>query len=108
MGCNCEEMSSWDSEDLKFLIEIESTGFDMSTDEYEVCLKKGPKVVTVPKSAIVETSDGYMLCIDRELKKELGTGSIYLLVYANVPDTDFEKGYRKEVFKGLLSIVNNE
>ena len=28
-------MSSWDPEDLKLVIEIESTGFDMSTDEYE-------------------------------------------------------------------------
>lgn len=101
-------MSSWETEDLKFVIEIEAPGFDMSTDEYEVYLKKGSNSVSVPKSAIVQSDDKYVLCIENDMMRELGTGNIYLLIYANVPDSDFGKGYRKEVYKGLLTIVNKE
>ena len=108
MTKNYEDMSSWETEDLKFVIEIEAPGFDMSTDEYEVYLKKGSSSVLVPKSSIVRSDDKYMLCIEKEIKEELGPGNIYLLVYANVPDADFGKGYRKEVYKGLLTIVNKE
>lgn len=99
-------MNSWESEDLKFIIEITSPGFDMSSDEYEVYLKNGTKSQKVPESSIRHTDQGYVLCIDDELKKMFGTGTIYLVVYAKVIDVDFDKGYRREIYKGKLSVVN--
>lgn len=89
--------------DLKFLITINSEGFDIDRDDYTVVLKRGSKdEVVIDKSAIVVDGSNHYLCVTKEQLAGLGTGDIYMVVYAEVPDSDFEDSMRSEVDKQLL------
>ena len=86
----------------KYRIEIESPGFDMVNDNFELILKRGTVSRTFAKTDLVDKVtlvDGaeqheYYLCFDTE---DFGAGDIIVIVKAYVPDTDFEGGIRLEV-----------
>lgn len=89
--------------DLKFLITIKSEGFDIDRDDYTIVLKRGSKDdVTIDKSKIVVDGGNHYLCVTKEQLASLGTGDIFMVVYAEVPDSDFEDSMRSEVDKQLL------
>ena len=97
--------------DAKYLIEIESPGFDPARDEFEVILKKGSIQKTYNKSDLVEEiveeggqeKHNYYLCLE---SSDFGKGTIVAVVRAHVPDSDFEKGTRDEVTRFELTNVN--
>lgn len=99
-------MSEWQGADLKFLVEITAEGFDITRDDYTIVLKRGAKEVVVDRSAIVESEGEYFLCLEKETLAELGTGDIYVVTYAEVPDSDFSDSFRTEVDKQLLCTIN--
>lgn len=99
-------MSVWQGGDLKFLVEITAEGFDITRDDYRIVLKRGNKEIEVAKSAIVENEGEYFLCLEKEVIAELGTGDIYVVTYAEVPDSDFSDAFRTEVDKQLLCTIN--
>lgn len=81
--------------DLKFLISITAQGFSMDNDNYSIVLRCGNKEVEVSKDDIVTDNSGnHYLCID---SKPFGKGTLQMIVYADVPDDDFEDGTRREV-----------
>lgn len=90
------------SSDLKFLITINSEGFDMDRDDYTIVLKRGNKEITFSKSQIVVDGTNHYLCVENTKVLELGTGDVYIVVYAEVPDSDFEDNMRSEVDKKFL------
>lgn len=100
-------MSKWQGSDLKFLIEIMAEGFDIDNDNYRIVLKRGAREVLIDKSDIVVDDDEHFLCVTKEQLESLGTGDIYIVTYAEVPDTDFvERNIRREVDKQLLCTIN--
>ena len=100
-------MSIWQGSDLKFLVEITAEGFDIDNDNYTIVLKRGAKEVTINKSDIIVDDDEHFLCVTKEQLAELGTGDIYIVTYAEVPDPDFvETNIRREVDKQLLCTIN--
>lgn len=88
--------------DLKFKVELESTGFSMETHEFSFQLRRGSKYVPIDNEMIVERDGGYYLCLTTQMLKPLGTGEVYLIGIAKVPDSDFASGIRNEVCRILL------
>lgn len=92
--------------ECKFLVEIQSPGFDMTRDEFEVVLTRGSIKQVFSKNDMVEepytvVEDGqevekmnYYVCFDTY---DFGSGIIYATVMAHVPDHDFKDGIRDEV-----------
>lgn len=96
-------MSIWQGSDLKFLLEIVSEGFDIDNDNYTIVLKRGAKEIVINKSDIVVDNEEHFLCVTKEQLDVLGTGDIYIVTYAEVPDTDFvNTNIRREVDKKKL------
>ena len=89
--------------DLKFAINITAEGFDMDTDDYEIILRCGGKRITVPKSEIVvgENNTHYLLVNTDEFTG----GTLRMVVKAQVPDDDFDDGYRAEVAAIDLCVI---
>lgn len=96
--------------EVKYLVNIESCGFDMVTDDFEITIKRGTtsrvfhksdlieEVVTVP-----EERHYFYLCFDTAY---FGPGVLTCIVTAYVPDTDFPDGLRTEIDKfDLLTSV---
>lgn len=94
----------WVGTELKFAIDIQAGGFSMENDDFKVVLRRGQTEVTFEKGDLVkDESDGkYYLCFDTST---FGTGDIYIIIYAYVPDTDFADGIRTEIYKQLLCTV---
>ena len=89
--------------DLKFIIEIESPGFSMSRDEFEVLLEGSEGEILVPKRDMVHDANGkWYVCFDTN---DLGPGLIRATVTAHVPDDDFVDGIRDEVDKYVIADV---
>lgn len=90
---------------LKYLVEIEATGFDMNRDDFDIQLKKGPKSMLFHKSDLrTDSTSGttkYYLCFDSEY---FGPGNIQAIVTGYAPDTDFAGGTRRFVDK--FDLVN--
>ena len=87
--------------ELKFLIEITAEGFDMETDPFEIVLTCGGKSKTVPQDDIVydENEGKHYLLVDTT---DFCSGTLVATVIAQVPDEDFESGYRREVDRAAL------
>ena len=92
----------------KYLIEIQSAGFDMARDDFEIVLRRGGKTLHIPKSACIV--EPYTVVEDgQEVQKvnyyfafntaDLGPGVTSITITAHVPDTDFSDGIRDEVDK---------
>lgn len=91
----------YEGSDLKFAIDIKCDGFSMERDDFTIELRNGRKKVTVSKEDMPYNSeeDTWYLCFN---SKALGAGDIVIVVYAHVPDDDFEDNERTEVYSGML------
>ena len=90
----------------KYLIEVQSSGFDMDRDYFEVIIKRGGNTIRIPKSDLIV--EPYTVTVDgQEVRKnnyyftfnttDLGPGLATIKVIAHVPDSDFQDGIRDEV-----------
>lgn len=98
--------SAFEGTERKFLVEINSPGFNMETDEFEVALTRGSTQRVFHKSDMVVENytvieDGqevekknFYLCFDT---RDFGNGVIAATIVAHVPDGDFDDGIRDEV-----------
>lgn len=100
---------------LKYLLEIEATGFNMETDDFNVTLKRGGKELHFEKADLVvepynevdpETNIStekhhYYVCFDSAY---FGPGAITVVVTMYVPDNAFDDGFRTIVDK--FNLVN--
>ena len=112
MACNCDNIQTlaldthpWVGTVLKFLVNPTATGFDASTDNWEVEVRYGSynKVYKVfKKTDMIEKPDGYVIVIDTEGMN----GLVRAIVYAYVPDADCGVT-RKEVEVVDLCIINS-
>ena len=83
----------------KYIIKIESTGFDMEEDEFEVIIKRGSNVLTFTKEDIIQDRDEEENWYITFNTSDLGAGVASMTVIAHVPDNDFPDGIRDEVDK---------
>lgn len=91
--------------ELKYVIEIESPGFSMDSDDFEVILECGDSSLHIPKSDMVQDEDGkWYLCFDT---KSLGTGLLRATIIAHVPDDDFPDSIRDEVDKCVIANIRD-
>lgn len=85
---------------LKFAIGLSATGFSMITDDYNLVLSCGSKVVNVKKNDIVEGENNvHYLLVDT---RQFPSGTLKLIGYPEVPDQTFPDGSRTEV--GVLEL----
>lgn len=95
----------FEGNDLKYAIGMESPGFDMNEDDWEVQIRLGKKVLAsfTRDNSVYDSEEGqYYICIDHDL---LSAGTIDIVFIAHVPDEDFEDGIRDEVDKKRLMII---
>ncbi len=95
--------TTFEGTELKYLLEIEATGFNMETDDFNVTLKRGDKelhfekadLVVEPYTEIVNNvsieKHHYYVCFDSAY---FGPGGIKVVVTMYVPDDAFDDGYR--------------
>lgn len=100
--------SAFFGSEVKFIVEVNSPGFDMVRDDFEIDLKRGSTTKHFAKSdLIVETTTdtingeevettNFYLCFDT---RDFGKGIMTAIITAHVPDTDFPDGIRDEVDK---------
>lgn len=116
-NCGCRQAGTEDSPfvgtKLKYLVEIESGGFDIATDNFDITLKRGQVEKVFHKTDLVHEVipdpqdperelNNYYLCFD---STEFGSGNIQVTVHAYVPDSDFGGGIRDEIDKFTLTNV---
>lgn len=82
--------------DLKFLIEMTSSGFDMDDDNWTILVKSANKIVQeIPKSECLREDDGsWYVHINADVLKK---GDLVLVAHIYVPDPNFNDGYRDEI-----------
>lgn len=83
----------------KYIINIESAGFDMEEDEFEVIIKRGSNVLTFTKEDLIQDRDEEENWYITFNTSDLGAGVASMTVIAHVPDNDFPDGIRDEVDK---------
>ena len=89
--------------ELKIAISIECEGFSMDNDEWTATVKRSGRSIVCDKAHnTAHDQDGWYLLIDSSL---LGTGAYVLVVDIEVPDADFEDGFRHETYKKDLFFV---
>lgn len=100
--------------DLKYLLEINASGFNMDTDFFEVELRRGAKTLVLhredlPVETTTEIVDNitkdknlYYVCFASDY---FDPGLIEVKVTAHVPDDDFPNGIRRMVDKFKLANV---
>lgn len=90
---------------LKYTVDIQSEGFSMTTDDFEVTIKTTRYQKTITKAEMkITAGEEYLFTIDT---KEFGTGEYWAYTTAFVPDEDFDDGFRKEVTKTLLCVITS-
>lgn len=96
----------YDGTEVKFLLEILTSGFDMNEDDFEVILTRGNKRMTLGKADLLCDDDYWYVAFDTGF---FGPGTVNCIVKAYVPDDDFDDGLRTEVIKfDLLTILRVE
>lgn len=92
--------------DVKLLIGITGTGFDIDANGWSVDVYIDKKLATtIDKTDAISDGEGkYYLCISQDLLPK--TGTMYLVVHAAVPDNDFDDGFRDEVEKVKVGEYN--
>ena len=91
--------------ELKFSLNIEAEGFDMLEDDFKVIINNMQKSVEIEKGEMILTqNDEFLFTLPTET---LGTGDYYLTTVAQVPDADFDDGFRQEVQKTFLCKVTS-
>ena len=108
--------SAFSGTERKFLVEINSPGFDIGRDEFEVVLTRGTiqrvfhksdmirETYTVVEDGVEVEKTNFYLCFDTQ---DFGNGIIVATVVAHVPDADFADGIRDEVDEFDLLLVKN-
>lgn len=82
--------------DLKLNLSIEPiNGYSMEDYDFEVKLSSSPfKSITMKKNELIAVDkDNYLVCFST---LDVGSGALKALVFAQIPDEDFKKGYRNE------------
>lgn len=81
---------------FKFSITITSQGFDMDRDNWNVKIVNGHKYIEYSRGnkAVVDSNGQYYIPV---ATNDLGVGTYRLIVEFDVPDDDFEDGFRHEV-----------
>lgn len=100
------EDTAFNRGDLKYKVVLQSTGFNIDTDEFWFELQCGAKSVKVPQENVINRGGDIFVCLTVEMLKTLGSGELYLVGYVKVPDLDFTNGYRREVCR--IKLINLE
>ena len=100
-----EKRMIYQGTELKFLLDITSMGFNMVDDDFFIVVKNMKGSITIPKEDMVLTEDDKFIFTVNTAT--LGTGDYYVIVTAQVPDEDFDDGFRQEVQKALLCTVTS-
>lgn len=91
---------TYEGTDLKILVTLTATGFDMDEDDWRIGIKCRNKVVKViTKEEAIRKEDGWFITVSAE---DLKPGTIEIVGYADIPDDDFESEIRREVAKESL------
>lgn len=89
--------------ELKFNVNIQSSGFSMLDDDFRIILQCGSKEIVFEKAdCIIDEDQNFFIVIDTSLLKR---GDVYAITYAYVPDEDCPDGIRTEVDKQLLFTI---
>ena len=95
---------AFDRADLKYKVELTAPGFNIDTDEYWFELQCGTKSVKVPQENVINRGGDIFVCLTVEMLKPLGSGELFLVGLAKVPDMDYNNDYRREVCR--LKLIN--
>lgn len=91
---------AFEGTDLKILVELTATDFDMDQDDWRVGIKCRNKIIKViPKEEAIRGDDGWFVTVKAE---EMKPGDIEVVGYADIPDEDFDTNIRREVEKDSL------
>lgn len=94
------ETKTYKGTELKFLVELECEGFDITRDDFNIEVVRGSVSQVIQKAEMPHDEEGYYLCFDTA---DFGTGVINAIITAYVPDTDFADGIRTEKLKVELT-----
>lgn len=90
--------------ELKFKVELESGGFDMYRDDFELEVVSGGTSVRLVKEELQEEEGSYYGYVETE---DLDTGIVKVIAKAYVPDKGASGGVRQEVSVAqLCNLVN--
>lgn len=78
----------------KYSLEITAGTLEMADYDFSVRLQRGPNSLVIPKSKMIEDNGDYYFTFDTT---QLGVGTVRAIVYAEIPDTDFDGGLRTEI-----------
>ena len=88
--------------ELKFRIEIGSSGFNMMDDDFMVDIYRGPNALHFKKEDLeMDELNNFYVCFDT---LALGTGKVSAKITAFVPDSDYPDNLRTEVAK--IDLIN--
>lgn len=84
--------------ELKYALTIKSHGFSMNDDPWTATVINGRSKVTCSKesNAVCGDCGQWYIIVDTN---KLDPGLCYLIVDIDIPDSDFEDGYRHEVLE---------
>lgn len=89
--------------ELKFQVTLQSGGFNMMDDDFEIVVSCGKREVEYKKTdLIIDENDKWYIAIDTSPFKK---GDLYATAYAYVPDEDFPDGLRTEVDRQKLATL---
>ena len=94
---------AYTGEDLKYLITPTAQGFNPETDDWTVEIVCGRQRIKKNGRDLktAETEGSYLITFNSE--KMLG--DVICIVTANIPDTDFQSGVRKEKYVFVLDEI---
>lgn len=95
-----EDQSYYIGTELKLATTINCEGFDMDTDTWVATIRRGTNTITCSRGNNSVFSEGQWYILVDTL--QLGAGTAYIIMEIDVPDDDFEDGFRHEVLKKKL------
>lgn len=103
---------SFDGQDVKYLVRLETPGFDMAADDFNIVVRRGSKSRTFQKADLVDEvtvvegveTHNYYLCFNTGY---FGPGELTCIVTAYANDTDFPGGIRTEKDKFTFNDVES-
>ena len=89
--------------ELKFIVNLQSPGFDMDEDDYSFVVSCGKVEKTIAKQDVILDGEGnHIITIDTtDFKK----GDVFITAIAEVPDDAFPDGKRTEIDKRKLITI---
>lgn len=107
-ACDCSNNNTeryYVGSELKFALTITCEGFEQDTDPWTATIKTqmGKSIVcSKTENSIVDGQGQWYLLVDTA---QLGSGLCSIVVEIDVPDNDFEDGYRHEVYAEQLMTI---